>query len=354
MALKTWWDGDDAQRYWMEVATTGAMGEILIAPKFPGSTWSYNLVGEVRPGDRVLHWRATSEGRALVGWSVATAAPEVVPEYTWQPRGTSGRALGGPRTTEGWMVTLGGFNAFTEPLLSSELQQLRDDVLRVGADLEASYGKPTYFPFYLYGGRELRAQQGYLVKFPAELLAVLPTIDEAEVLAHRSSPDTSVPEEEEVTEDSQPEGKTAPRGGVTRIQDPELRSAIENHAVDVAIEHYEELGGTDFVKLGKPYDVRLSLDGDERHVEVKGSSMRIDTVDLTINEVAHAEAFQPTDLVVVDNIEWEREADGGVSTYGGRLRKWSDWEPDDGDLAPRRFAYSLPSAESYVDDPYIG
>lgn len=67
IVLNTWWDGDATQGYWMEVATTGAMGEILIAPKFPGATWSYNLVGEVRRGDRVLNWRATSEGRALVG-----------------------------------------------------------------------------------------------------------------------------------------------------------------------------------------------------------------------------------------------------------------------------------------------
>ena len=110
MALNTWWDGDDTQRYWMEVATTGTMGEILIAPKFPGASWSYELVGQVRAGDRVLHWQATSAGRALVGWSVVTAAPEIVPSYTWQPRGTSGRALQGPRTTEGLMVTLGGLN----------------------------------------------------------------------------------------------------------------------------------------------------------------------------------------------------------------------------------------------------
>lgn len=93
-------------------ATTGTMGKILIAPKFPGSTWSYDLVGQVGPGDRVLHWESGGSRRGLVGWSVVTAEPEVVPEYTWQPRGTAGRSLSGPRTTEGWMVTLGGLNYF--------------------------------------------------------------------------------------------------------------------------------------------------------------------------------------------------------------------------------------------------
>ena len=78
MPLKTWWDDDANQRYWMEVATTGTMGTLLIAPKFPGSNWSYELVGQVRPGDRVLHWESGAGRRGLVGWSVVTAPPEVV------------------------------------------------------------------------------------------------------------------------------------------------------------------------------------------------------------------------------------------------------------------------------------
>lgn len=101
MPLNIWWHGDADQRYWMEIVTTGAMGEMLIAPKFSGASWSYELVKEVRPGDRVLHWQSGGGVRGLVGWSVATGEPEVAPEYTWQPRGTAGRALTGPRTTEG-------------------------------------------------------------------------------------------------------------------------------------------------------------------------------------------------------------------------------------------------------------
>jgi hypothetical protein len=79
-------------------------------------------------------------------------------------------------------------------------------------------------------------------------------------------------------------------------------------------------------------------------VEVKGSSLEISTVELTINEISHAESFQPTDLVVVDDIEWSRNADGSVTTAGGRLRVWRDWTPQDDALEPRKFAYSLPPA----------
>jgi len=113
------------------------------------------------------------------------------------------------------------------------------------------------------------------------------------------------------------------------------------HAVDTAIEHYGHLGGTDFVKVGKPYDIRFILNGVERHVEVKGSSLFIETVELTINEVTHAHGYEPTDLVVVDGIEWSRSNDM-ITTTGGRLRVWRDWTPREDDLSARRFAYSLP------------
>jgi Domain of unknown function (DUF3883) len=115
------------------------------------------------------------------------------------------------------------------------------------------------------------------------------------------------------------------------------------HAVEVAIEHYRGLGATDVAKLGKPYDVRLVLNGVERHVEVKGSALSIETVELTINEVVHARNFQPTDLVVVDGIEWSR-VEESITTTGGRFRVWPDWRPSEDDLSARRFAYSLPSS----------
>lgn len=43
-----------------------------------------------------------------------------------------------PRTTEGWMVTLGGLNRFEEPVFTEELQEQRLAVLEVAADLEGA------------------------------------------------------------------------------------------------------------------------------------------------------------------------------------------------------------------------
>jgi hypothetical protein len=145
-----------------------------------------------------------------------------------------------------------------------------------------------------------------------------------------------------MAEDSERPKRRVRRGQVTRVQDPILRSAIENHAVDRAIERYIAQGATDIVKLGKPYDLSLMLGGVLRHVEVKGSSLLIETVELTINEVNHARGYRPTDLVVVDGIEWSRVGND-ISTTGGRVREWVDWTPSDGDLQARKFAYSLPA-----------
>lgn len=323
----------------MEITQREVLGENLLAPKLDGAgreQWSYSLVSEVRSGDRVLHYRTNdSGGAAIVGWSEAKDGPSTG-TITWQARGTRGRERGGPTTGPSWFVPLGGMHGFSTTVRGKDLDVLESELFQLRDDLEARYGKPVYFPFFQYRPGEIRAQQGYLVKFPVELLDLLP-----ELSAVRTETDADM--EEELSEEAQPRKRPVPRGKVTRVQDPELRSAIENHAVDLAMARYVKLGATDVLKLGKPYDVKLKLDGEERHVEVKGSSLAIETVELTINEVMHAADFQPTDLVVVDGIEWTRQPDGSVTTSGGRLRIWSDWSPLDEDLSARKFAYTLPS-----------
>lgn len=88
-----------------------------------------------------------------------------------------------------------------------------------------------YFPFYLYGGKKLRAQQTYLVKFPAQLLKILPGLNDAT----HDLPSTDV--DDVVIEDVSKPKKKVRKGGTTRMQDPILRSAIERHAVKVAIDY---------------------------------------------------------------------------------------------------------------------
>lgn len=261
-----------------------------------------------------------------------------MPEYTWQPRGTSGRALAGPRTTPGWVAPLGGFKKFqSQPTLGS-LLPLLDQLIDLKKVLETRHGKPTYFPFYCYRGRRVRAQQAYLVKFPLELFEIIPGIGSAKLSADANTDDADVPE------DFQPARKKAPHGRTTRAQDPKLRAAIERRALDVALAYYESIGGTDAKELGKPYDIAVTVDGIERHCEVKGSSMLVDAVELTINEVNHGREYANVDLIVVDGIEVSRDkTTGEISAIGGTRRVWPNWSPDQEALMARRFTYVLPN-----------
>ncbi len=94
-------------------------------------------------------------------------------------------------------------------------------------------------------------------------------------------------------------------------------------------------------ELGKPYDLRVLFAHHETHVEVKGSTRRLNAVTLTRNEVAHARLTAGTELLVVDEIALTTEDSGGVETEGGRVRLWKSWAPSDSSLTPTVFSHDL-------------
>jgi hypothetical protein len=223
-------------------------------------------------------------------------------------------------------MPLSGFHRLPAPISRSELNgSLYAPVLAALHQTQEEIGRnrPAYAPFQHYGSRELRAQQGYLTKFPAALVAVL-------FLETRTAGANIVPE--------------PPRGrGQAYVSDAERRSAIERHAVEVAKAHYRATGATEIVELGKPYDLRVIVDGHERHVEVKGSTVpNVETVQLTQGEVVHARHWGATDLVVVDGIECGPGATGPLTTSGGIVRIFNDWSPTERSLKPTHLRYRLP------------
>ncbi|MFJ3755635.1 DUF3883 domain-containing protein [Streptomyces sp. NPDC090080] len=140
-----------------------------------------------------------------------------------------------------------------------------------------------------------------------------------------------------------PKPPERPSGGAGFISDPRKRKAVELHAEDRAVAHYEAEGWV-VERLGKPYDLHCTRNGEERRVEVKGTTGTATSVDLTINEVEHARDPQHTvDLFVVSDIKVDTRTDNYVAS-GGRLSHLRDWTPADEDLRPRSFEYRLPLA----------
>ncbi|WP_350350466.1 DUF3883 domain-containing protein [Microbacterium sp. A8/3-1] len=121
-----------------------------------------------------------------------------------------------------------------------------------------------------------------------------------------------------------------------------VRSAIEMHAVTAAVAYYESLGARDVEEVGKPYDLRMTLEGREAHVEVKGSTRTVQAVTLTRNEVLHARSTIVTQLVVVDQIELQTDHEGLITTSGGRMRIWQAWAPSDESLTATVYQHTLP------------
>ena len=240
---------------------------------------------------------------------------------------------------------LGPFHAFASPVIAVQLLPILEQIVAVDRALSARHKGPIYFPITRYGAdrpagrQEVRAVQAYFAKFPVELFNVIPGISSARIYVPLGLAETDLPEDFQA-------GKKAPAGRTTRAQDPKLRAAVERRSLDVAKSYYvDDLGGSDYEEVGKPYDIRVTVQGTVRRCEVKGSSMEIDTVDLTPNEVEHGMTFAPVDLIVVDKIDPVRDPDTGEVTHaiGGRRRVWSDWTPLQSDLNVTMYAYALPA-----------
>lgn len=318
----------------MEITDRDDLGTALWAPQRDGSggeSWSYTLLTYVEPGDRVFHWHKSIAGEpAIVGWSEA-AGPIRVETKSWQARGTRGRARGVPTVGPAWVVPLVNFVTLDQPITRSMLNERYSEVIGVLDQTATLADGASYAPFQNYGGRELRAQQGYLTKFPAALVDLLfaSNLGEAEGSTHST------------------EQPKAPRrgGGQGHLSDAEMRSALERHAVDLAVAHFFGQGASEIEELGKPYDLRVTLEGVERHVEVKGSTgIEVGSVQLTQGEVLHAMSWTATDLVVVDSIDCWRDDSGVVRTSGGRMRVWVDWVPEQAHLVPTHLRYQLPAS----------
>ncbi|WP_372490577.1 protein NO VEIN domain-containing protein [Nocardioides bruguierae] len=123
-------------------------------------------------------------------------------------------------------------------------------------------------------------------------------------------------------------------GGQGRQTDADLNRATERRAVELATAHMLQHGWTEVIPLGKPYDLVCRRDdGQEKHVEVKGSSGATGSVIYTRNEVAHFRRCpHGADLIVVRDIELTLDDDGAVTATGGELKHVANYRAPDADL----------------------
>ncbi|MFD6639850.1 protein NO VEIN domain-containing protein [Micromonospora chalcea] len=137
------------------------------------------------------------------------------------------------------------------------------------------------------------------------------------------------------------------------LTDQELKKAIERHAVQMVMHHYQVVERYDVRDVGdrESYDIRATRGTEELHIEVKGSSGVADKVDLTSNEVDHAHGAN-THLVIVDQIRWRRLPDGTIETSGGRARRWTAWTAAEEHLTPSRYWYRPPAHADELPLPH--
>jgi hypothetical protein len=333
VAINEWWAADPDQRFWMEITDRADLGADLFAPTTDGSGrpyWGYELITYVQAGDIVLHWHKTlADEPGIVGWSQATGAYEDA-DISWQAHGTVGRTRGSLTPRPAWRMPLVNFALLADPVLIREVRAREPELRQAESALKARYPDGSlYFPFGFSNTRGLRAQQTYFVKMPREVLEIL-ALDELDDAPGPKRRPKSI-------------GKAPKRGDSGYIADSAVRTAIEWRAVNLAIVEYEAQGyDVDYTGAWKPYDLVAAKGRDVRRVEVKGSSGAATTVELTSGEVDNSREFIPTDLYVVDGIEWARAADGSVYAIGGDARWWKDWTAEDASLTATRYRYVLP------------
>ena len=123
------------------------------------------------------------------------------------------------------------------------------------------------------------------------------------------------------------------------------RKAVETQAVLRATKHYENLAWkvTDMSPQRLPYDLLLTKpEGEERRVEVKGTTGDGTSILLTPNEARHAsDREEDLDLVVVSGIRLEK-VEGAADRFqatGGQLLAISPWRIKSELLTPIGYQY---------------
>jgi hypothetical protein len=191
-SINAWWSSNPRQRFWLEITDRHDVGVDLHCPQrgSDGNRSSgFSLIWWVSPGDIVFHYSLADD--RIASWSRAAGPVNEAPTI-WRPhRSATRRRIQQPVPQPGWWLDLDGPFPLPQPLAGTELTRRQEDIHSVLRELEVRHRGSLYFPFFWWGGRQLRPMQYYLNKLPAELVDIFPELGQAlKPLFVPSEPDT--------------------------------------------------------------------------------------------------------------------------------------------------------------------
>lgn len=336
-----WWSDDPEEIYFFEITRSKEFGTSLRAPLTASGASpvpEYELVPEVAPGDIVIHYDSVDE--RVVGVS-QVSGPSFLDPVTWTARGSYARRAGvGPAWVAGVVVPLHNYTALSHDVTFEQLNDRRGEIFRVRLQLQASHpGQSLHLPWIPYRN-EMRTFPTYLAKLPSALLPALPEVAETVARIGSGSAAAPRPASPEVLQaaDAMASAAARPRtaaGG----PEPGDRVAVEARALNVVLAHYSARGAVKDVGRTNSYDYSVVIDGQERHVTVKGTTSSGEEVVLTPDEVAHAQSHEQLDLCIVSDIRIERDQTGQASGTGGTLKIQHPWRIETDRLVPLGYRY---------------
>lgn len=191
-----WWDEMPGERFWIEITDRADLGFDLAAPQLDEDGrpyWSYDLVKEVAEGDVVLHY-AARPNNVVANWSRAIGEP-YEDTLIWGAHGQAGgRGPVEPYERPAWRRPLEGPFPLPRPVGMEEFRGAEVAIREAHALLRERFpDQPLYFPFQLSARRPIRAFQGYMAKWPRELLHAIPGLAELDELAEETLPTPADP-----------------------------------------------------------------------------------------------------------------------------------------------------------------
>lgn len=179
--LDRWWANQPEQRFWMEVTGRADVGTDLHAPQHDDAgneNWTYTLVREVQDGDLVFHYEKSAT--AITSWSIAAGGFWEEDTLWGTPRSTgpTGQPVQPYKRPGLWHGLHGPFR-LEVPVTLADLREAEQELRKIQAELQAQHpGQSLYFPVQ-FRRDDIRAQQGYLVKMPAAVVAAFPQLSKA-------------------------------------------------------------------------------------------------------------------------------------------------------------------------------